>query len=102
MTSPRLDSSINIGQLVQIFTLLVGIAGLGVAWGYVRGEQRVEREARLKLEAQLQEVKVAQDRNLDKLERRMEAGDAVINAALLRIEERLNSMMSPPTRAVPR
>lgn len=101
MTSPRLDPSINIGQLAQIFTLLVGIAGLGVAWGNLRGEQRVEREARLKLEEQFVEMKLIQDRNWDRLERRMQDGDADIKAALLRIEERLNSMLTPQ-RAGPR
>ena len=92
----------NLGQIIQIFTILSGIAGLGVAWGDLRGEQRVEREARMKLEAVVAEMKLQQDRNWDRLEARMLAGDAKIEAGILRIEDRLNQMMTPPQRVVPR
>ena len=103
MSLPKFDWSMNFGHALTILTLIVGIV---TAYDNMQADIRIEREARMRLETlvitQIAEMKAGQDRNWDKLERRMESGDSEIKGTLLRIEERLNSMLTPPQRVVPR
>lgn len=99
----------NLGQMIQMGGIIVAIA---VAYGNIQADIRVERESRQRLETTvlnyITEIRAAQDRNWDALERRMIAGDNEIKDILKRVDDkmdvlsnRINQLQFPPPRTVP-